>query len=582
MSELLQRLLRGSRKHAHEEELLRLADGELSAWHARRVQRHLEQCWACRNCYERLQGTILNFVEYRKRIVTPHLPLRNSAREQFLRKLDEVSRETAASWPARAVYHLRLALAPMMNPIFATFLIIVAAVAAIFVVWQRNAPTVSASELLDRAQVWDTTSASGGRHGVIHQKVEIRTPTITFEQSLYRDIEGRRRPRRGDASLQQIALQRALQSGGVDWQRPLSASDFRKWNDHLSEKKDDVYSDQHGTLTLRTTTNSSDIQEESLTVRNTDFHPVARRLVLRDLGEIEIAELTYDVLPWNEVDIAQLFEPELGTLPPPVLSSALRKPLAPMPSAAALDEAELRARLALSEIGADTGEGISITQTATSIDITGFVETQLRKREIDQALVDVPLTHTSVSTFEVRNQQVAASDQIQPGHISEQDVVAQGSPLEAYLASRSVPQEQAVELSRGLFDEALEIDRHSLVLDALEKRFPPAAQGALTPANLALFRQLFGHHLSALQSAIQKERELIGGYAETVPSRTQPMSQTYKASDLLQSTTANRQLSDELLAHGRSGQRPGDVILAELAESLQRCERIAGSLRQGD
>lgn len=29
---------------------------------------------------------------------------------------------------------------------------------------------------------------------------------------------------------------------------------------------------------------------------------------MRDLGEVDIVELTYDVLPWGVVDDAQLFE----------------------------------------------------------------------------------------------------------------------------------------------------------------------------------------------------------------------------------------------------------------------------------
>ena len=580
MIESLYRLWSGSRKHAGEEELLRLADGELGAWHVRRVQRHLEQCWACRSRYEQLQGAILQFVEYRKRIVAPNLPLGNSARDRFLRKLDEVSRETATPWQTRAAYFLRSVTAPMMNPVFATFLIVVAAAAAIFVVWQRNAPTVSASELLDRAQVWDTFPAGSERQGVIYQTVEIHTPTGTMEQSFYHDIEGRRRPRRADASLQQIALQKALQSGGVDWQRPLSASDFRKWNEHLSEKKEEVLSDRHGTLTLRTRTKSSEVQEESLTVRNSDFHPVARRLVLRDLGEIDISELNYEILPWNEVNVAELFEPEAGA--PALPQPALRKPVLAMPSAAMLDEAELRARLALSKIDADTGENVSIAQTGSSVAITGFVETQPRKREIDQALAGLPWVRTSVSTFEVRNQQLVNPGQAQPSRISEESVVAQGAPLEVYLAGRSVPQEQAVELSRGLFDEALEIDRQSMVLDALEKRFPPATESALTPGNAALLRELLDHHVSALKAAIQKEKELISAYVGELPAETQPAAPAddHAVAELLQSANENRRLADELLTPTKGGQRPADVILKELAEALQRCQRIAASLRR--
>jgi hypothetical protein len=49
------------------------------------------------------------------------------------------------------------------------------------------------------------------------------------------------------------------------------------------------------------------MQEESLTVRRADFHPVARHLLRRDLSEIDIAELSYGVLSWSAMDVAQLF-----------------------------------------------------------------------------------------------------------------------------------------------------------------------------------------------------------------------------------------------------------------------------------
>lgn len=574
MIEILRKMSIGSRRHVDEEELLRLADGELSAWHSRRVQRHLERCWTCRSRYEQVQGAILDFVEYRNRIVLPHLPLPKSTRDRFLRKIDELGRETMEPRLARVAYVLRSAIAPMTNPVLATFFIAIASVAAIFVVWQRSVPSVSASELLDRAQVWDTDRASPVSPGVIYQKIEIRTPTVTFDRSLYRDIEGRRRMRRGGTSLQQAALQRAVTSGGVDWQRPLSASDFRKWNDHLPDKKDEVFSNRNGTLTLRTRTNASEVQEESLTVRRADFHPVARHLVLRDLGEVDIAELSYEVLPWNAVDVAQLFESDALALP--VVPSAMRRPAPTAPSAATLDEAELRARLALNEIGADTGENISVERNSDSVKIAGFVETQLRKREIDHAVVGLPFVSTSVSTFEVRNQQLAGPEEPQPTNIREENVVAQGSPLEMYLAAHSVPPQQALQLSRDLLDEALEIDRQALALNALEKRFPPVAWNSLTTENAALLRQLIGRHISVMQAAIQREWELIRAYAGEPTAAGLPLTaEVPTAADLLRFANENRRLSGELLGAQNEGQRSGDLILAELAESLQQCERIS-------
>lgn len=574
MIKMLRTLSITSRRHVDEEELLRLADGELSAWHSRRVQRHIEQCWTCRSRYEQVQSAILDFVEYRNRIVLPHLPRPNSARERFLRKIDLVGRETVESPTARAAHALRSAIAPMINPVFATFLIIIASSTAIVLVWQRNVPSVSASELLDRAQAWDTGGATHARQGVIHQAVEIHTPTITFDHSLYRDLEGRKRPRKESAQSRDATLQRVFQSGAVDWEQPLSASDFRKWNEHLPQKEDEVFSDRNGTLTLRTRTNASEVQEESLTVRSGDFHPVARRLVMRGLGQVEISELSYDVLPWDAVNVAELFEPEAPVLA--VAPSALR-PVRTVPPVAALDESELRARLVLNEIGADTGENISIERNRGLIAITGFVETQSRKKEIDQALVGLPFVSASVSTFEARNRQLAAS--AQPASVQQQEVIAEVSPLQKYLASRSLPSDQAVQLSRDLLNEALEIDRQALALDALERRFPEAVRPGMAPDNRVLLQQLVTRYLSALNAAIQKERNLIGPVMGGLPSYdTSNSTRIYTAADLLLFAHENRRLSGELLSQSNEVQQPGDVILAELAGALLQCERVTGWL----
>lgn len=575
MIEILRKLSIGSHRHASEEELLRLADGEMRAWQARRLHRHLEQCWTCRSRHEQVQGAIRDFVEHRQRIVLPHLPLGNGRRDQLLKRLEELTLDNTQAWTARAAQFLRSAAASMMNPVFATVLIVIAAATAIVVVWQHNAPTVSANQLLDRAEVWDSSKTAVTRAGVVYQKVEIRTPSVTFDHSVYRDIEGRRRPRRGSASLQQAALQSAFNAGGVDWQRPLSAYDYRKWNAQLREKKDEVFSEQRGTLTLRTSTNTGEVQEESLTVRNADFHPVARRLVLRDVGEIDISEVSYDVLPWNAINVAELFEPEP---PSPPLAAPLRRPLVPLPSLAALDQAELRARLALNDVGADTGEDISVARNRSSVTITGFVETEPRKREIDQALAGLPLVSSSVSTFEVRNQQLATVDQSQPSSIRQQDVVAQGSPLDTYLAARSVSPDQASQVSRDLLDDALEIDRQAMALDALEKRFPQAARNSLSPENTALLQQLFRRHLSALNQTIQKEQQLIGSYVDDSSSDNALTAANVSTADLVRVANENRQLSGELLAQGKDGQRSGALILADLGRSLLECERMAKSL----
>lgn len=578
MIEILRRLTIGSHKHAEQDELLQLLDGELGTWHAARVLRHIEQCWTCRSRYEAVQSTILDFVELRKRMIARHLPLPSNARNRFLQTLEELGQEAEQRWSVRVLHFLRGKFVPMRRPALAAFLIVVAASVAIVAVWQRNVPTVAASELLDRAQVWDSSGANSTGHGVVRQKLEIRTATLKFNHSLYRDVEGRRRPRNSPDVFKQAALEEASLSGGVNWERPLSATDFRRWDEHLLQKKDEVLFNRNGTLTLKTTASGSDVEEQSLTVRYTDFHPVARHLLLRDFGEVEIAELSYDVLPWEAVDVSQWFvtdAPATAIIPP-----ALRRSSISVSPSAALDGAELRARLALNAIGADTGENLFLEHTRDSVTVRGFVETQARKREIDDALAGIPLVSSSVSTFEHRAHE-APAEQAQAPRVRSEDVVVEKSPLETYLAARSVPSPQDVQFSRDLIDHALEIDRQALALDSLEKRYSESVRKALSPENRALLGQLVGRHEISLSSAIQKERELIKPYVGELPSEqsNSEVSESVSSANLLRLANHIRQLAGDLLVPEKDGQRSGEAILAELAESLKHCERVANGLR---
>jgi len=579
MIEILRWLTIGSRKHAEEDELLRLLDGELGTWHAARVLRHIEQCWTCRGRYEAVQGAICDFVEVRKRMIQRHFPLPENARNRFLRTLEELEQEARQPWSVRALHFLRRTVTPMRSRAFATLLIAFAMSAAIVAVWQRNAqrdvPTVSASELLNRAQVWDNRAANSTGHGVVRQQLAIRTASGKFNHSLYRDVEGRRRPSNSPDVFKQGTLEKASLSGGINWERPLSATDFRKWDEHLPQKKDEVIFNRNGTLTLRTTTTGSDVAEQSLTVRDTDFHPVARRLLLRDLGEVEIAELSYEVLPWQAVDVSQWFvtdAPATAILPMPS-----RRPTIVGPSSAALDGAELRARLALNTVGADTGENLFLEHTTDSVTVRGFVETQARKREIDDSLAGIPLVSSSVSTFEHRAHE-ARAQQAPPRTVRSEDVVVQKSPLETYLAARLVSSPQDIQLSRDLIDQALEIDRQALALNSLETRYSESARKALSPENRSLLQQLMRRHEIALLTAIQKERELIKPYVGGSEQSKSEASESISTTNLLRLANHIRQLAGNLLAPGKDGQRSGEAMLAELAESLEHCERVANRL----
>jgi hypothetical protein len=575
MSRLLDHLLRRSERHIRDEELLRLMDGEISGTGARRIQRHLESCWGCRGRYEEIEGTIFRFLDYRKLVAAPHMPPPPSGRDRFLRKLDEVILESRISLPSRIAHYLRSVTAPVRNPFLASVFIIILASTALFLIWQRNAQTVSANQLLERAEAWDQHGTLDGKTGVIYQRIEIRTKTGTVQRTVYRDAEGHRQPRVSDSSDSDRQLRKTLELGGVNWQRPLSAADFQQWRDRLKDKKDNVRH-KSGLLTLVTSTESAEVKEASITVRDTDFHPTTRRVVLRDFGEIEISELNFAVLGWDQINASSLFESEPGYPAPPAPERALHS-LA-LPTIAALDEAELRARLALNQANADTGEQITITQAPSSVQITGIVEDEARRNQIQDSLRGIPLVTLSLQTIGDLAQHISVDD-TGISRIEEHSVVARGSPLETYLAQKSVTPKAAAELSQKLFNAALTIERESLAFNSLDQRFSVLERSRLNANGIALLDQLLNRHRSSLATAIADEKDLIGQLEPLAAAQGGADSSTHSTTDdLLVAATENKRLCDELLGTGSQTQRPASQIVAELLRSLERLNTIAADL----
>lgn len=572
-----------ARRHASDEDLLRLMDGELSARAARQVQKHIEGCWGCRGRYGQMQSTVLHFVEYRKHLTAPYMPPPAGGRARFLKKLEEMVPDVQAPWYSRLADHIRMAMAPPMSPLLASVLILAAAAAALFWVWQRNPRTVSASELLERAARWDAHPSEDGRAGVVYQKVRIHTKTTTVERSLYRDAQGRRQPRMPELDSTQSQLKNMLEQGGVNWQQPLSATDFREWHDNLKTKEDEVKASAE-ISTLRTTTDSGEVQEETLTVRKADFHPVARRLILRDSREIEISELNYDVLGWNEVNTGLLFEPEPGTVTARASAESAAKAAAAMlPSVVSLDEAELRARLALNRMDADTTEQISITESRTSVVISGFVENEERKKEIESGLREIPLVTTSIRTYEEQALSQGSGTGTDVRRVNEYSVVADESPLDRFLAARSVAQEERAEVSRKLFAAALTIQREALALNSLEKRFPVVERSQLSSGGVALLAELRSKHRSNLANATSVEAGVLEKYSPAAALQQRGEGPAESTTEILLATaTQNKKLCDEALKADRQAPRPGEEILGEMRESLDRIQEIAGKLDRQD
>jgi DNA-directed RNA polymerase specialized sigma24 family protein len=364
---------------------------------------------------------------------------------------------------------------PEMNPTLATALILAAASVFCFLTWWHQPPRITAKTLLARAETWDSAAHKSGSPGVVYQRVTIKTSERTVNRAIYRDVQGIRRPKSQKLAGADAQLKDSLSAAGVSWDEPLSATNYQNWHDQQRVREDVITWDGSHLLKLTTTVPNGPVLQESLTVRDSDFHPVARTIELHYSGTIEIAELNYDVMPWGAMN-EDWFEPLMGqaVTDAPNMHTAIHLPH--VLSGLELDEAELAARFTLNQLHADTGEQIQLTRGPARIEIKGVVDTNARKQELVSRLALIPNVQASILSVDEIGARPRSSSfgSLQP--IQTYSVEAQSSPLEQYLREKKLPLDQLATISQSLLDQSLRIQHAEVHLIELRQRFKEANQ----------------------------------------------------------------------------------------------------------
>src|SRR5260370_36429604 len=135
-----------------------------------------------------------------------------------------------------------------------------------------------------------------------------------------------------------------MNMGVLSWAEAVSGSSYKGWHDRQSGESEHVRRSGKNLLTVTTKTPGGIVVEESLTVREGNFHPVKRTVELLDVGTVEIAELNYAVLSWNAVN-EDLFEPLFPTMAPAPSLHAVAPAPPVLPTPTQLLDAELQARV---------------------------------------------------------------------------------------------------------------------------------------------------------------------------------------------------------------------------------------------
>jgi len=258
------------------------------------------------------------------------------------------------------------------------------------------------------------------------------------------------------------------------------------------------------------------VAEESLTVREQDFHPVKRTVELLDVGTVEIAELNYVVLNWNAVN-TDLFEPLTPAVPANPSMRAEVVPVAPPVTLAQLLDAELQARVALHTVGADLGEQVEVVPEshALTVLVHGLANTAGRKQELLAALQGIPNLEVRLRTVDEATAERQAEETAPPSR----EVAVSGHPaLEERLVER-FPKvgERSAFVNRGLalFDQAL---AHAWALRHLEERYTTGQVGLLSQSDRQTLELLMRDHVATIRQGISDGEQFLEPILDRAPT----------------------------------------------------------------
>lgn len=524
------------------------------------ARRHLKQCPHCRVRQEYLEGPRAQRMLrlYRDVIGEDESLLPEKPRADFALWLNlqvqeappQERRASRSSFPSRLV-SIGAALG-------------VIATASAFFFWRtQNVPEVSANTFLVRAAKWETPDNSINP-GVAHQTVRIKTQRQTIDRSIYWDQQGTRRLSHATLPANTEKLKSELSGAGVDWDRPISAYSYQAWHDQQIVSEDRVTRTGAHLLTLTTAVTDSAVARESLTVRDTDFHPVVRTVDFRDSETIEIAELDFNILPWNAVD-TNVFEPIGGISQ---TQTAIEPHLSPLdfPKTASpeqLDETELSARLILNQLHADTGEQIELHRSSQEVEVDGLVETEERERELRTQLAAVPYLKVSIQSMtDLRGSPMRSGESIS---VQSATLPDHPSALATYLKAQRSSVDDTNALAQKFFNVALRISQESRAIVDLKTRFVSGQSSLIASATLA--ELLYSHH-EHLEEALQQERALLSETKKIADSNE--TDSLPKGLSLADAAARNLSFTKELTETNAPVQRSAEEILADMSMLTSR------------
>jgi hypothetical protein len=530
--------------HIERERLLRLVDGELPAGEDASAREHLRGCSQCQVALGELQEEVATYGKFHQTTLKASIPPPPHAWKEISAILACAQEEPAA---------LRWWRGGFFGP-KSVWVGAVAMLTLVVVLVRLDRPaSASAAELLRKA------AAKEPRSGGAKRRIRIKTGRRTFERA------GRIANQSGGVTAGDSELRATFEAARFSWDDPLNARSFAQWRDGLTEKKDQVENlsaDGMAISRIRTTTDQNTLEEATISLRSADLIPVAETMRFRSGEWVEISEVAGGLEAQQPAFAPTPRRSGLEVIEPTAVASA------PGPGL------ELKVVAALHDVGADLGDPVQITRTATSILVASSALGEEKQSEIERAL-------RGIAGVELRFDTHAAIP-AGPGAAPRSPAAASVSDsVSADLQHRLGDSAAVEEFTNRVLDTSDSVLAHAFALRSLAVRFPLPVEAQLSDAERQVLSRIRRDHL---QSAADGLDQLKAALQAGVPAwlavhrerpQPAPASNWQEGAQSLLDSARNL---DRLL-NGTFGGRAGEQA-AKITEGLDSLEAQLAETRR--
>jgi hypothetical protein len=434
--------------------------------------------------------------------------------------------------------------------------------ASILLFWLRfsSVPSVSAREVLNRAERAEARRIAAINEPVIHQQFQVtRLANGLSPQSanleIWHDPKSNRWRQEteeaaavhGVANPKSVAaksksrktvhadppvvaeLQQILKTNEMH-QQPISVSAFAGWRSKLRSPEERVTetSLENGDKALTIATSAAQplprnaIVKAELVIRMQDLHPVQERLSVSEpdgFRSYEIRETSFEVVALGSLG-ASIFEQPV--LPSPVALQA-SSPNRVLMSESLVEGLELEIALfhRLHQANACLGEEVQIvTGSSAKPEVRGVVATAERRQQLARLFAEFPDVAV-VLQVAVGDEPAGSTETSETSRVPAAEAETQGdtgsSPIRDHLLAHfarldltpEARRARSIEFSNRVITQSESADLHAWALRRLAERFNTVSFEKLSPAAVAKFQSMALDHLRALSSNVGRCDEML-------------------------------------------------------------------------